>query len=243
MSKSRGNVVNPDEMVERFGADAFRLYEMFMGAFDQHIPWATQGLVGMSRFLERVWNMQEKVASADSSQQASPVPRLLHRTIKQVGERVEAMKFNTAIAALMTLANHFGALERIRRDHWETFVLLLSPFAPHVAEELWARSARQAGVSRPARLGQSLGHEKSLAYEPWPTYDEAMLREEEIEIAIQVNGKVRSRVRVPADAGEDEVRKKALSEESIRKHLEGKKVLKVIVVAGKLVNIVAQAEG
>jgi len=220
MSKSRGNVVNPDEMVEKHGADAFRLYEMFMGAFDQPIPWSTSGLNGMSRFLYRVWELQDKVAADAPANEAAE--HLLHQTIKQVGERIEAMKFNTAIASLMTLANQFGSQERIRKDHWQTFLTLLAPFAPHICEELW----------------QTLGHGRSLAYEPWPRFDPAMLREDEIEIPVQVNGKLRSKVRVPASADHEKVQEIALADERTQSSLAGKPVKKVIIVPGRMVNIV-----
>jgi len=220
MSKSRGNVVNPDEMVEKHGADAFRLYEMFMGAFDQPIPWSTSGLNGMSRFLYRVWELQDKVAADAPANEAAE--HLLHQTIKQVGERIEAMKFNTAIASLMTLANQFGSQERIRKDHWQTFLTLLAPFAPHISEELW----------------QTLGHGRSLAYEPWPRFDPAMLREDEIEIPVQVNGKLRSKVRVPASADHEKVQEIALADERTQSSLAGKPVKKVIIVPGRMVNIV-----
>jgi leucyl-tRNA synthetase len=220
MSKSRGNVVNPDEMVEKHGADAFRLYEMFMGAFDQPIPWSTSGLNGMARFLYRVWELQDKVATNAPANEAAE--RLLHQTIQQVGERIEAMKFNTAIAALMTLANQFGSQERIRKDHWQTFLTLLAPFAPHICEELW----------------QTLGHARSLAYEPWPQFDPAMLREDEIEVPIQVNGKLRSKVRVPTGADAEKVREIALADERTQSSLAGKSVRKVIIVPGRMVNIV-----
>jgi len=220
MSKSRGNVVNPDEMVEKHGADAFRLYEMFMGAFDQPIPWSTSGLNGMSRFLYRVWELKDKVEADAPADEAAE--RLLHQTIKQVGERVEAMKFNTAIAALMTLANQFGSQERIRKAHWQTFLTLLAPFAPHICEELW----------------QTLGHDRSLAHEPWPRFDPAMLLEDEIEIPIQVNGKLRSKVRVPAGADREKVQEIALADERTQISLAGKPVRKVIFVPGRMVNIV-----
>jgi leucyl-tRNA synthetase len=221
MSKSRGNVVNPDEMVAKYGADAFRLYEMFMGAFDQPIPWSTNGLIGMSRFLYRVWELQDKVSANAAVDEATA--RLAHQTVKQVGERLETMKFNTAIAALMTLANRFSAQERIRKEHWETFLLLFAPFAPHIAEELW----------------QALGHTETLACESWPTYDEAMLQADEIEIPVQISGKLRSRIVVPVDATKEQVEQAALADEKVKGHIEGKTVRKVIVVPGKMVNIVA----
>ena len=221
MSKSRGNVVNPDEMVERFGADAFRLYETFMGAFDQAIPWSTNGLVGMSRFLQRVWDLQDRT-SPDAPEDAA-ANRLVHQTIKHVGERIEAMKFNTAVAALMTLANHLASLKNVRQEYWEKFLLLLSPFAPHVAEELW----------------QMLGHARMLAYEPWPAFDPDVVREEEIEMPVQVDGKIRSRIRVGADWGREEIERAAMEDERVQRHLAGRQVRKLIVVSGRLVSIVS----
>ncbi|MHC4600725.1 MAG: leucine--tRNA ligase, partial [Planctomycetota bacterium] len=221
MSKSLGNVVNPDEMVEKHGADAFRCYELFMGAFDQAIPWSTQGLIGQERFVTRVWKQFDKVDAGAPSTEATR--RLLHQTIRDVSERVEAMKFNTAIAALMTLSNHFGSLEAIRAEDFETFVLLFSPFAPHLCEELWER----------------LGHGESLARHPWPVFDEALAADEEVEIPIQVNGKLRGRLRVPASIPEEEIKTRALTVENVKRHLENRTVRKVIVAGGgKLVNIV-----
>jgi len=221
MSKSRGNVVNPDEMVEKYGADAFRLYEMFMGAFDQPIPWSTEGLVGMQRFLFRVWELQAKVKNGLPPDPATN--RLVHRTIRDVSERIEAMKFNTAIASLMTLANHLGGLEAIRREDFERFVLLLAPFAPHICEEMW----------------QALGHPEPLVREKWPVFDPAAAADEEIEVPVQVNGKLRARLSVGAEAGEDEIKAKALA--AVAAHTEGRSVKKVIYVArgeSRLVNVV-----
>jgi len=221
MSKSRGNVVNPDDVVAQFGADAFRLYEVFMGAFDQPIPWSTNGLIGMSRFLQRVWELQERVAADVPADAATN--RLAHQTVQHVAERIETMKFNTAVAALMTLTNHFGTLPEIGREVWETFLVLLSPFAPHISEELWSRLAKSDLVCA----------------QPWPTYDPAQAREEQVEIAVQVNGKIRSRINVPADASRESVEQQALADDKVRGWLEGKTVRKVIVVPGRLVNIVA----
>jgi leucyl-tRNA synthetase len=221
MSKSLGNVVNPDEMVEKHGADAFRCYELFMGAFDQAIPWSTQGLIGQERFVTRVWRHLDKVKGDAPS--AEGTLRLLHQTIRDVSERTEAMKFNTALAALMTLSNHFGTLESIRRETFETFVLLLSPFAPHLCEELWER----------------LGHGESLARHPWPAFDEALAAEEEVEIPVQVNGKLRGRLQVPPSIPEAEIRERALALENVKRYLDDRTVRKVIVAGGgKLVNIV-----
>ncbi len=210
MSKSRGNVVNPDEMVGGYGADAFRLYEMFMGPFDQPIPWSTQGLVGMSRFLQRVWDMRDRV-SAEAALDPE-TSRLVHQTIRQVSDRIETLRFNTAIAALMTLANRFGSLERIRREDWERFLLLLGPFAPHLAEELWSR----------------LGRSEFIAFQPWPHYDPELAAEPEVEVPVQVNGKLRGKVRVPADLEEAEIERLAGGE--VAGYLKGKTILKTVTV-------------
>jgi len=222
MSKSRGNVVNPDEMVDRFGADAFRLYELFMGAFELAIPWSTQGLNGMHRFLCRVWELAGKVAPGAKAE--NDLDRLIHKTVKKVGGDIEAMKFNTALAALMILANRLGRCAAIRPEDFERFVLLLAPFAPHMSEELWER----------------LGHTDLVARAEWPAYDEALLVEEEVTLAVQVNGKVRSRVTVPADADEAAVREAALADEKVAKYVTGREVKKVVVVPGRLVNIVVK---
>jgi leucyl-tRNA synthetase len=221
MSKSRGNVINPDEMAEKWGVDAFRLYEMFMGAFDQPIPWSTNGLIGMSRFLNRVWEQRDKISMEAPEDQATR--QLVHQTIKQVGERVENMKFNTALSALMTLLNHFADQERISRNDWEIFVLLLAPFAPHTAEEMW----------------HNLGHQNTLAYAAWPKFDEKLLREAEVELPVQVNGKVRARIMVSPEATEEDVKAKAMAEDMIQKNIAGKTIRKVIYVKGRLLNIIA----
>jgi leucyl-tRNA synthetase len=220
MSKSRGNVVNPDDVVAQVGADAFRLYEVFMGAFDQPIPWSTNSLVGMSRFLQRVWELQGKVAP-DAADDAD-TNRLTHQTIRHVAERIETLKFNTAVAALMTFANRLCALASISRDTWQTFLVLLSPFAPHISEELWSR----------------LGRSDLACTQPWPAYDPEQAREEEVEIAVQVNGKVRSRITVPTDADRESLERLALADEKVREWTRGKTVRKVVVVPGRLVNIV-----
>ena len=221
MSKSRGNVVNPDDIVNRFGADAFRVYEVFMGAFDQPIPWSTNGLVGMSRFLQRVWDLQDRV-SPDAPPDA-PTNRLVHQTIKQVSKRIEAMKFNTAVAALMTLANHLGTHPAVRQEHWERFLILLSPFAPHLGEELWSK----------------LGKSDLVSTQSWPAFDPEQAKEEEIEIAVQVNGKLRARLTVDADIDEKSLESAALADEKVAAALAGKSVRKIVTVPGRLVNIVA----
>jgi leucyl-tRNA synthetase len=230
MSKSRGNVINPDEVVNQYGADSMRLYEMFMGPLEATKPWSMRGVEGVYRFLGRVWRLivddrAEPIQLVDAVQDGEPsrdTLRLLHRTIKKVTEDLEAMRFNTAISAMMEFSNHLTKLASRPRSVLEPFVLLLGPFAPHVAEELWS----------------VLGHPESLAYEPWPAFDEALTRAEEIEIPVQINGKLRSKMNVPADIDEAGLQAAALADERIRSLIAGKQVRKVIVVPGKLVNIV-----
>lgn len=220
MSKSRGNVVNPDEMVDTYGADSFRLYEMFMGAFDQPIPWSTQGLNGMNRFLNRVWEMREKVS--DGAPGSEEVTTLLHQTIKKVGDDIEATKFNTAVAQLMTLSNALNKLERIPAADFECFLVLLAPFAPHIAEELWS----------------GLGKSGCVVAAEWPRYDEAKLTVDRVTVVVQVNGKLRGDFEAERDAPREELEKTALGLERVQAYTEGKTVRKVIVVPNKLVNIV-----
>jgi leucyl-tRNA synthetase len=230
MSKSRGNVINPDEVVNQYGADSMRLYEMFMGPLEATKPWSMRGVEGVYRFLGRVWRLivddrAEAMQLADAVQDVEPnreTLRLLHRTIKKVTEDLDAMRFNTAISSMMEFSNHLTKLASRPRSVLEPFVLLLSPFAPHLAEELWS----------------VLGHPDSLAYEPWPAFEEALTRAEEIEIPVQVNGKLRSKLSVLADIHEAGLRAAALADERIRSLTEGKQIRKVIVVPGKLVNVV-----
>lgn len=240
MSKSRGNVINPDEMVEKYGADALRTYIMFMGPFDQAVQWDTNGLVGVKRFLDKVWNLQECVIASGAKQSHSSVtnkeiatsplaPRndktttILHQTIKKVTEDIDKMAFNTAIAKMMELANHFAKEEKITKEEYGIFAKLVSPFAPHIAEEIWT---------------EVLGHKKSLAYEPWPTFKPELAKEATLKFAVQINGKVRDEITVASEAGEDEIKKLALTSEKVQKWLEGKAPKKVIYVKGKLVSIV-----
>jgi leucyl-tRNA synthetase len=230
MSKSRGNVINPDDVVREYGADSLRLYEMFMGPLEATKPWSMRGVEGVYRFLNRVWRLivddrAEEPRLAEAVQDAEPgrdTLRKLHQTIKKVTEDVEALRFNTAIAAMMEFSNHLTREEVRPRPVLEKFVLLLSPFAPHLGEELW----------------NLLGHHESLAYEPWPAYDEALTRADEIEVPVQVNGKVRSKVTVPANSDEAALKAAALADERVRDLTTGKQVRKIIVVPGRLVNIV-----
>jgi leucyl-tRNA synthetase len=229
MSKSRGNVVNPDEVVAEFGADSLRLYELFLGPIDKEAPWTTEGILGVFRFLQRSWRMlvDEDVPGepARGLPQGDGTPdqaRLLATTVQGVSDDVEAMRFNTAISKLMVFVRDVGRETPIARGAAEAFVRLLAPFAPHIAEELW----------------EKLDHRESITYEPWPVADAAMLVAETIVIAIQVNGKRRAEVEVPAEADDDAVRAAALANENVQRHLEGKTPRKVIVVKGRLVNIV-----
>lgn len=230
MSKARGNVINPDEVVKEYGADSLRLYEMFMGPLEATKPWNMRGVEGVYRFLNRVWRLfiddrAEDMRLSDAVQDVEldrDTQRILHQTIQKVTEDLDAMRFNTAISAMMELTNYLTPLKTKPRAVLETFVLLLAPFAPHLAEELW----------------NALGHKETLAYEKWPAFDSALTAADEIEVPVQVNGKMRSKVTVPAGADQMVLQEKALSDEKIVALIAGKQVKKVIVVPGKLVNIV-----
>ncbi|QDT16435.1 leucine--tRNA ligase [Alienimonas californiensis] len=232
MSKSRGNVVNPDAIVADYGADSLRLYEMFMGPLEQSKPWQMSGVEGVARFLARVWrtiadeNADEPTLNP-AVQEVEPTEeqdRLLHQTIKAVTNDADRLSFNTSISRMMEFTNAFSSMETRPKSVCEQFTLLLAPFAPHLAEELWSL----------------LGHDGSLAYEPWPTWDEAKLVESSVEIPVQVNGKVRGRVRVPADADRDAMTAAAQADEGVRPHLEGKTIVKAIAVPGRMVNFVVK---
>ncbi len=223
MSKSRGNVVNPDVLVREYGADSVRLYEMFMGPLEMVKPWSTKGTEGVYRFLSRVWRLiVDESNTIKDSQPAEEELKILHRAIKKVTEDLESLKFHTGISALMIFVNDVMKLETRSRKTMETFILLLAPFAPHIAEELWQR----------------LGHKKSLVYESWPAYDEQYLKESEVEIVIQVVDKIRSRMTVPKGLEEGKLKEKVLADENVRKWLDGKQVRKFIVVPDRLVNII-----
>jgi leucyl-tRNA synthetase len=225
MSKSRGNVVNPDEMIDRFGADAVRLYEMFMGPLEAMKPWSTRGVEGVTRFLDRVWRLAVSDDGTLSLAVVNGEPsldqrRLLHQTIKKVTEDLDDLRFNTAIAQMMVFTNELTKLEQRPRALLEPFVLLLAPFAPHLCEELWER----------------LGHVPSIARQPWPSFDPALVVSDRLTIPIQVNGKLRSKIEVPADWTEEQV--VTLAKEAADDWLQGKPLRKVIYVEKKLVNFV-----
>ena len=221
MSKSRGNVVNPDDVVKEYGADTFRVYEMFIGAFDQAAPWSTQGMIGVFRFLKKVRDVLEKVNGKVSSISDDNV-RLMHRTIMRVGARIEAMKFNTAVSEIMYYTNELFSMETVPKQMFEILCRLLYPFAPHITEELW----------------QSSGHKDGLTYEHWPEYDPALTREKEIELAVQVNGKIKDKIIVAADADEEQIKEKAFACEKVKAAMAGKETKKVVVIKSRLVNIV-----
>ena len=222
MSKSRGNVVNPDDVVNEVGADTFRTYEMFLGAFDQSTPWSQQGLKGCYKFIEKVWNLQNIVT--DDEGYSPELEKAMHKTIKKVGDDFERMKFNTAIATMMSFLNDVSKKGSITKGEFKTFITLLNPVAPHVTEELW----------------QILGGEGLLSLAPWPAYDEDKTVDDEIEIVVQINGKIRDKMNVPADIDRAGLEAVAMESERIRELTEGKTIVKVIAVPGKLVNIVVK---
>jgi leucyl-tRNA synthetase len=232
MSKSRGNVVNPDEVVSEYGADSLRLYEMFMGPLEATKPWSMSGVSGVRNFLDRVWRMfidyqSDELRLAEAIQDIPPTPeqnQVLHRTIAAVTNAIENMSFNTAIARMMEFVNFYTKQEERPRAAMSDFVLLLSPFAPHLAEELW----------------NILGNSNTLAYEPWPQLDEEATKSDEIEIPIQINGKLRGRIVVPAKMSKEELERVAFEDPRIQELVADKQIVKVIVVPGRLVNIVVK---
>ncbi|MEK4254967.1 MULTISPECIES: leucine--tRNA ligase [unclassified Ureibacillus] len=228
MSKSRGNVVNPDDIVRSHGADTLRLYEMFMGPLDASVAWSTKGLDGARRFLDRIWRLfvnedgtlSNKIQESDDK----TLEKVYHQTVKKVTEDYDHLHFNTAISQLMVFINECYKVEVVPKEYAEGFVKMLSPIAPHIGEELWS----------------ILGHEGTITYEPWPTYDESKLVDDEVEIVVQVNGKVRSKVKVAKDASKEQLEEIAKEDEKVKELVEGKEIVKVITIQGKLVNIVVK---
>jgi leucyl-tRNA synthetase len=223
MSKSRGNVINPDDVVKEHGADALRLYEMFMGPLEATKPWQTGQLMGVVRFRDRVYSLVQPGRLTDQPPSGEIVSEL-HKTIKKVTHDIEKLSFNTAISSMMILANKLAAMEasKLPKKAVETLVLLLSPFAPHVAEEMWA----------------ILGHKKSLAYEPWPVFDEKLTEDVVVKLAVQVNGKVRATIEVSKESAEDDVRNMAMAQASVVKFVQDKTVKKIIYIPGRILNII-----
>jgi leucyl-tRNA synthetase len=237
MSKSRGNIVNPDDVIDQYGADAFRCYEMFMGPLEQMKPWSMRGVEGVSRFLARVWRLfmtenqagdwelsaKIKKIDADKTQQ-----KMTHATIKKVTGDIESFSFNTAISQMMIFVNAFTGAETIPLSAIRAFLVLLSPFAPHITSELWERLS--------AKFTDTRG---DITEQKWPAYDERLLVEDEVEIVLQINGKVRDRTKMSISATDEEMKTAALSNPKIQDRIAGKTVHNVIVVPKRLVNVVA----
>ncbi|MFH1620747.1 MAG: class I tRNA ligase family protein [Patescibacteria group bacterium] len=241
MSKSKGNVVNPDEIVEKYGADVFRMYEMFIGPFDADAPWDTNGIEGVKRFLEKVWRffsvipakagIQDQgmdsrfpdvtVGTGHGNDKQNGFETLFNQTIKKVGDDIETMNFNTAVSAMMILMNGLSEVKELPSATVESFLKILAPFAPHIAEELW----------------HNIGHETSIHIEPWPVYDASKLQAETFELVVQINGKVRDRMVVESSISEEDAKAKALSSDKIKAYLEGKEPLKIVYVQGRLISI------
>jgi leucyl-tRNA synthetase len=229
MSKSRGNIVNPDDVVRTHGADSLRVYEMFMGPIESVKPWQTSGIEGIRRFLDRVFLA---VTGPLCETCDTETKRLLHKTIKKVGGDIEALRFNTAISAMMILINHLRALDAVPREAAEALTLIVSPFAPHLGEELWQR----LGHTHPGALAARAA--ATLAYEPWPAFDPALVIDDVIEMGVQVNGKLRGVIQIAREAAEDAARALAMADPKIKAHVEGKPLKKVIYVPGKILNFI-----
>ena len=225
MSKSFGNVINPDEIIEKYGADTLRLYEMFMGPFDEAISWSTASLVGCARLVNRVWELGQNI-NKDNDCENNDLKKLLHKTIRKVSQDMENLKFNTAISALMILVNAMEEQKQnLPHDVFISFLMILSPFAPHLTEELWHNLA---GAS----------DDQSISAQSWPQYDPKLIQDEEIELIVQINGKLRDKIIVQRNMKEDEVKALVLQGEKIKKHLNNQAVKKIIFIPGRLVNIV-----
>ncbi len=228
MSKSKGNVVNPDDIVVSHGADTLRLYEMFMGPLESSKAWSTNGLDGARRFLDRIWrlfvNEDDTLSAKIVDTNDLKLERIYHQTVKKVTEDFEAMRYNTAISQMMVFINECYKVNSIPKEYVEGFVKMLSPIARHMSEELW----------------EKLGHEGTITYTTWPTFDESKLVEDEVEVVVQVLGKVRAKVKVAKDISKEDLEAAALADEKVQEFIAGKDVVKVIVIPGKLVNIVVK---
>ncbi len=220
MSKSKGNVINPDDIVREFGADSFRVYEMFMGPFDQTAEWSMDSIRGCNKFLDRVWSLQDILVEGD--QYSKETENMMHKAIKKVSNDIEEMKYNTSVSTFMTMVNEFSKLKKINKKEYETFLQLLNPFAPHITEEIWER----------------LGHTNQLAYEPWPKYDEEKTIDESIDLPVQINGKLRANIQIQKDEDKDSIKAKIHENEKIQAYIEGKEIVKEIYVPNRIYNIV-----
>ncbi len=221
MSKSKGNVINPDDIVEEFGADTFRVYEMFMGPFDQTAPWSMESIRGCGKFLDRVWNLQDMLV--DGEIYSPKFEKMMHKSIKKVSNDIEEMKFNTAVSTFMSMVNEFYKEKQINKAEFKTLLQLLNPFAPHMTEELYSKYS-----------------DVTIADTPWPTYEESKTVDDEIEIPVQFNGKVKATIAIALDASEEVVKEQVYSNEAIQKQLEGKTIVKEIYVKNKIYNIVVK---
>jgi leucyl-tRNA synthetase len=222
MSKSLGNVINPDEIIKDFGADSMRVYEMFMGPLQVSKAWSTRGLAGVHRFLDRVWRVSERPIIDEEPPRK--YMKLLHKTIKKVSQDTGQLEFNTAIAQMMIFINEIFQEKKIYRALWEPFVKLISPYAPHIGEEMW----------------EKLGNAPSVSDTDWPEWDEELTVEDEVTVVLQINGKVRAKVELPAGTGIEDLKKTAMENERVRQWIDGKTIVKVIAVQDKLVNIVVR---
>ena len=222
MSKSKGNVINPDDIVQEFGADAFRVYEMFMGPFDQTAPWSMESIRGCMKFLDRVWNMQDFLVEGD--EYSEKFEKMMHKAIQKVSSDIEEMKFNTSVATFMTMVNEFYKAKTINKAEYKTFLQLLNPFAPHMTEEIYER----------------IGEKDTIANTKWPEYDENKTIEDKIEIPVQINGKLKATISINRDADQDEVKQAVNTNETIKNAIAGKNVVKEIYVKNKIYNIVVK---
>jgi leucyl-tRNA synthetase len=218
------------DIIKIYGADAIRMYEMFMGPFDQAVSWSDDGMVGPFRFLERVWKIGQRNFVTQSDDK---LEKLLHKTIKKVTEDIEAMRFNTAISSMMILATEMEKVEKLDVKSYKLFLQILSPFAPHITEELWSIVGDPEGKSTSYGAGK-----KSINLSTWPTWDESLLVDSEVKIIIQINGKMRGEMMVGVDVTEEEIKKMAVENEAVLKYVSGQEIKKVIYVKNRLVNIV-----
>lgn len=221
MSKSKGNVVDPNDVVDQYGADVLRVYVLFMGDYEQAAPWSEQSMKGCKRFLDRIWALQEKLVDGDSYR--PELTSLMHKTIKKVSEDIEAMKFNTAIAAMMSLLNEVYDFGSINKAEMRSLLIMLNPFAPHITEEMYNKI-----------FGGILNEQE------WVKYDEKLCVDSEIEVAVQVNGKIKAKVMVPAEAEQDKALEIAKAAPDVAAAIDGKNIVKEIYVKGRLVNIVVK---
>ena len=229
MSKSRGNVVNPDDIVNEQGADALRLYEMFMGPLEAVKPWQTAQVAGVVRFQNKLYNVIKSASASQTMEMDDETERLLHKTMKKVTEDIESMAFNTAISALMVFTNHLNSLEKVPLEAAKQLALMVSPFAPHLGEESWS-------MLKDDEIDTSI----SLAYHPWVEYDEELCVDNTVVMGVQVNGKVRGEIEIPKDGDQELAMEEAMKQERVQNQLNGKDIKKIIFVPGKILNIVAK---